>query len=148
MTLDELLATYGNPRDMLFEQKRIATFDLPYPMTFGVGEAAALLSKARCHQLAVDKFVAALDAIKDAGLIEEASEFNGIVANRSIRGFVGHLSAHAWGLAIDLNESKLPLGSSKDQHPGVIKAFRDQGFTYGGDFKSRRDPMHFSLTGF
>lgn len=148
MTLDELLSTYGNPRDALFEAKQIVMFPLPYPMLFGAGDGAAMVTRARCHRLAVGAFVSALETIKDLGLVDEASEFGGILANRSIRGFAGHLSAHAWGLAIDLNESRLPLGSSKNQHPGVVKAFCDNGFKYGGNFKSRRDPMHFSLTGF
>lgn len=148
LALDDLLATYGNPSDPKFEATELAKFALPYAMTFGRGDSAAIIHQARCHKLAVERFKAALDAIVDAGLQDEASEFNGIYAFRSIRGFGGHLSAHAWGLAIDLNASKLPLGSPKDQHPGVIAAFTSAGFAYGGEFRSRRDPMHFSLTGF
>ena len=148
MTLDELLAVYGNPHDPKFESTQLAIFQLPYAMTFGAGEGAALLTRARCHRLAREKFLAALQAIKDADLEEEAAEYNGIVQYRSIRGFAGHLSAHAWGLAIDLNASRFPLGSTKEQHPGVLKAFADAGFVWGGSFQSRKDPMHWTLCGF
>lgn len=36
-----------------------------------------------------------------------------------------------------------PLGSKKRINQGVIDAFEKYGFFYGGDFVSRKDPMHF-----
>lgn len=144
LTLDELLAVYGDPHDVNFEIKQLVKFTLPYPLIFNT----AMVREARCHRLAVAKFVAAYEAIKDAGLVEHAAEYGGIYNMRNIRGHPRHLSAHSWGIAIDVEPSRFPLGSTKDQHPGVVKAFADQGFAYGGNFKSRRDPMHFSLAGF
>lgn len=146
--LDQLLSRYGDPHAPGFEAQWIAKFELPYPMMFGAGSDAAILTHARCHKLAVDAFVGAFRAIKAEGLADDASEFNGIVSMRSIRGHPGHLSAHAWGLAVDINASRNPLGGPVRQHVEVIRAFVEHGFFWGGAYKSRVDGMHFSLTGF
>ena len=86
---------------------------------------------------------------------------------RRARGLT-RFSAHACGLAIDVNPFNNPyirrglvlpeLASAYvDRHwirPGMflrgsaaVHAFTDQGFTWGGDFRSLKDYQHFSLTG-
>ncbi len=141
--VDELLALYGDPMKSDFERQWIASFTLPYALVFN----SAMIWTARCHRLVITTFQAVFAAIKADGLCDAASEYGGIYANRSIRGFPGHLSAHAYGLAIDLNPTAFPLGSAKNQDPRVTAIFKAHGFAYGGDFLSRKDPMHYSLTG-
>lgn len=84
----------------------------------------------------------------------------------------GSWSAHAYGLAIDVNPFQNPYVREVDAGrivlpelataytdrsldlPGmihedgpVVAAFRDVGWTWGGDFQSLFDPHHFSATG-
>ena len=71
--------------------------------------------------------------------------YGGIYAARSIRGQSSHPSTHSWGIAIDLEPEKYPLGSTSRFPDTVVKIFQDAGFFYGGDFKARKDPMHFQF---
>ena len=91
----------------------------------------------------------------------------GAYACRATRGATTW-SAHAYGLAVDVNPFMSPyvdddlvlpeLASSYTRRgwhrPGMIRpgdvvtrAFADIGWSWGGDFRSVRDPMHFSATG-
>lgn len=144
MTLDDVIAQYGDPNAPGFEAQNIAGFDLPYPLVYG----SAMVRRSRAHRLAIPAFLRALEAVKDRGLVERATTYGGIYAVRSIRGHAGHPSAHSWGCAIDLNPTDFPLGSERRQDPGVVACFREAGFVAGEDFKARRDPMHFTLLGF
>jgi hypothetical protein len=86
---------------------------------------------------------------------------------RKARGLT-RFSAHAYGLAVDVNPFDNPyvkrdlvlpeLASAYvDRHwvrPGMflrgspaVRAFTDQGFTWGGDFRSLKDYQHMTLTG-
>ena len=81
-------------------------------------------------------------------------------------------SAHAYGLAVDVNPFQNPLvrrdlvvpelaGAYADRArrpagdarrgrarvPAAVEAFRAVGWTWGGDWRSSKDRMHFSLTG-
>jgi len=56
-----------------------------------------------------------------------------------------HPSTHSWGIAIDLEPDRYPLGCKERFPEEVVKVFRNHGFFYGGDFKDRKDPMHFQL---
>lgn len=76
--------------------------------------------------------------------------YGGLYNYRQIRGG-NRLSMHAYGVAIDINPDANPLGTAwvknKGMMPeGVIDAFKAESWTWGGDFKSRPDPMHFEAT--
>ncbi len=78
--------------------------------------------------------------LKDRNLLD----YNGTYVYRKIRGGRS-LSTHAYGIAIDLDASGNPLGSAKTSFPAwFIKCFEDQGFLWGGNYKGRKDPMHFN----
>ncbi len=60
------------------------------------------------------------------------------------------LSVHSWGLAVDLNADTNPMGDKlvTDMPAGFVAAFKDQGFTWGGEFSGKKDAMHMQwLTG-
>jgi hypothetical protein len=66
--------------------------------------------------------------------------------NRPIRGS-SRPSNHSWGLAIDIDATQFPLGSSKRLPQWVVDLFKAHGFDYGGDWSGRKDPMHFEFNG-
>ena len=138
--IKEITAIFGDASRADFEAKNIVSFDLPYPLLYD----GKPVTRARCHELLVENFIQAFAAIKAAGLENECKNYGGIFAKRNIRG-LSHPSTHSWGIAIDLESAKYPLGSSKRFPQGVIDAFKNAGFMYGGDFKGRKDPMHFQF---
>lgn len=72
--------------------------------------------------------------------------FSGSFNFRLIRGSTEHLSGHAFGAAVDWNASENPLGSHKTTLPSWwVRLWKDAGWTWGGDFKSRPDPMHVQM---
>jgi len=139
--LDEIIHTFGSLDDPQFETRSIVLFDLPYPLLF----EGTQVKRARCHRLIVENFQKAFEDLKAAGLEAQVKNYSGIYARRSIRGFGSHPSTHSWGIAIDLEAEKFPLGSTKRFPDEVVKIFQDAGFFYGGDFQSRKDPMHFQF---
>ncbi len=61
------------------------------------------------------------------------------------------MSLHSWGAAVDINPAANPLVTLTDQADpfrydmpnAFLAAFRDNGWTWGGDFKGlTKDPMH------
>tara|TARA_Y100000034_G_scaffold134397_3_gene202715 strand:+ start:2556 stop:3197 length:642 start_codon:yes stop_codon:yes gene_type:complete len=61
------------------------------------------------------------------------------------------LSAHSWGVAVDFDPPKNPMGgkikstgkpSKLRGHMEFVKAFKDDGWTWGGDWRMK-DDMHF-----
>ena len=139
--LDEIIATFGSLDLPDFEARYIVTFTLPYPLFY----EGTKVTRSRCHYLIVENLQKVFEDIKNAGLQAEVQNYSGIYAKRSIRGFQSHPSTHSWGIAIDLEAEKYPLGSQKRFPDEVVQIFRNAGFFYGGDFQSRKDPMHFQF---
>lgn len=77
------------------------------------------------------------------GFLDELHTYDGCLEIRNVRGDE-ELSTHAYALGIDLNARQNPLGSDGRWTAGFVRCFTDEGFTWGGDFKTRKDPMHFS----
>lgn len=139
--LDEIIDVFGSLDTPNFEAKYIEAFTLPYPLFY----EGTKVTRARCHYLIVENFQQAFEKIKNAGLQEQVKNYSGIFNNRPIRGESKHPSTHSWGIAIDLEADKYPLGSTQRFPDNIVKVFEDAGFFYGGNFVSRKDPMHFQL---
>lgn len=67
-------------------------------------------------------------------------------ADRNIAG-TNTKSQHSHGYAVDINPSRNPMGSKlvTDMPDWFVQAFIDNGFGWGGNWKSKKDAMHFSL---
>lgn len=136
---EELFKYYGNPfTDPNFESKYIVT----RAHVIGGGQTINV----RCHIAVADKVHNALADIVKGNMLALLNEYDGAFVVRNIRGST-HPSLHSWGLAIDFDASKYPLGSNNRLPHDIIVAFKNQGFFYGGDFHHRLDPMHFEYTG-
>jgi hypothetical protein len=70
-------------------------------------------------------------------------------AYRMVRGDATKLSCHSSGTAIDLNATKHPLGKAGtfpiEKVPMLKALAKKYGLKWGGDFKSRKDDMHFEI---
>lgn len=70
-------------------------------------------------------------------------------AYRMVRGDATKLSCHSSGTAIDLNATKHPLGKAGtfpvEKVPMIQALSKKYGLKWGGDFKSRKDDMHFEV---
>src|SRR5437868_6818809 len=137
--LDEIIATFGSLDTPDFEKLNIVSLTFPYALSFG----GKPVIHERCHKLTVEHFQKAFQGILDAGLQDQVKDYGGIYNQRAIRSQESHPSTHSWGIAIDVEPEAFPLGSDMRFPDGIVKIFQDAGFFYGGDFKSRKDPMHF-----
>jgi len=75
-------------------------------------------------------------------------------AERPIRGSRFSLSNHASGTAIDLNAPRHPLGARGTFTPAQVRTIRailaddfDGVIRWGGDYRGRKDEMHFEVVG-
>ena len=144
--LSEIVATFGDCNAPDFEAKYLVSFELPYGLIY---DGKMRIGRTRAHRLAVPHFVKAFQNIKDAGLVGECFNFGGIYNRRPQRGQTVRASTHSWGIAVDMEPLKYPLGNSARFPDEVLACWKAAGFFYGGDFKGRLDPMHLQLaTGF
>lgn len=86
----------------------------------------------------------ALNNLINRGLTKQLNSWDGIFNIRSQRGYTVQ-SLHSWGIAIDVNAATNPLGHVGTLSKEFVAAWKDAGFNWGGDWKSRKDPMHFEL---
>ena len=71
-------------------------------------------------------------------------------AYRMVRGNPTKLSCHSSGTAIDLNATQHPLGNAgtfpPEKAPMIQALAKKYGLTWGGDYKNRKDEMHFEIS--
>lgn len=70
-------------------------------------------------------------------------------AFRMVRGSTDKLSNHSSGTAIDLNATKHPLGKvgtfPNEKVPMIRALAKKYGLIWGGDYRVRKDEMHFEI---
>jgi hypothetical protein len=105
-----------------------------------------ILGNVTCHRAMFEPLRAALGELARRGLsrLVDPGDYAGCHAPRRIQPR-GQLSLHAWGVAIDLNAAANPFMGRSRQDPRLVRAMERQGFTWGGDWPTRPDPMHFEL---
>lgn len=105
--------------------------------------AARLLVK---KQVGFDKTTAEYDRLTQALLNNLGlSMFGGTYNVRPVRGGT-QLSMHAFGIAIDIDPKRNPLGATSGAMPmWVVEIFEKHGFLWGGHYQGRKDWMHFQF---
>ena len=89
------------------------------------------------------QFQSLIDYLDKTGY--EINSLGGFV-DRDVRGKPGTKSIHAHGAAIDINPSTNPLGTTlvTDMPSDISSVAAGLGLGWGGNWKSRKDAMHFS----
>jgi hypothetical protein len=114
--------------------------------------------KYKCHKIVKDSLEKVLKKLKSKGLLGYTKIESAPYA-RDTTGTIGNLSAHSFGLALDINADKFPYGNmesytsavSNSNNPNhkyalVVKEFVDSGyFFWGGNYSGTKDPHHFSI---
>ena len=105
-----------------------------------------ILGAVTCHRKMIGPLRAALGELARRGLsrLVDPGDYAGCYAPRRIQPR-GQLSLHAWGVAIDLNASANPFMGRSHQDRRLVRTMERHGFTWGGDWPTRPDPMHFEL---
>ena len=153
---DEVIALYGDPRpligpdggldadaDELWQRQILGRGTLPFAIPLDPRNPAKVKTKFYAHRKLVGVFEAVFQEIARLGLQGEIHSWGGIYNFRPIRGAKKRLSLHAFGAAIDLNSETNPLGQTGDMSDAIVEIFQHFGFLWGGDFRTRPDPMHF-----
>jgi D-alanyl-D-alanine carboxypeptidase len=113
-----------------------------------VSRRVPILGTVSCHRAMLPHLRGALADLARHGLarLVDPGDFAGCYAPRRIQPR-GQLSLHAWGLAVDLNASRNPFRGRSHQDPRLVRTMERHGFTWGGRWPTRPDPMHFELRG-
>lgn len=133
-----LTAFYGKPGT----RSNLVLVVPPWQMTF----EGRPIKGVQIHKKCAESLKRVFAEIAEADEIPpEVTIFDGSFADRSVRGST-RASCHAFGAAIDLDAEHNPMNTRgyKGTMPElVVDAFKREGWFWGGDFKSRKDPMHF-----
>lgn len=151
-TMAAKIAFYGDPRgphgvNESWFSSNVVRVVPPFKMTY----AGKLIASIAFHKKCAPALTSALQAIwgscdRDQTKIDAAglSEYGGSFSYRLIRGSSSAISNHSFAIAIDIAPTGNALGRRKGTMPAfAVKAFKDQGFRWGGDYKVRKDWMHF-----
>jgi hypothetical protein len=144
----------GEPTER-WQRGFLCTFDLPYPMRLS-WQPEVIIRKITSNQAVRVSLIECFeDILKLYGSVKAVQEarmdlYGGCYCFRRARG-LGTLSLHAWGAAIDLDPDNNALGKKWEKNKGmipveVVEIFKKRGAIWGGDWKSRPDPMHFQFT--
>jgi hypothetical protein len=128
----DLYANYGDPTSPTFEDEFITT--TPHNLADGT----------QINVQSHISMVPALHAIFEAAR-QYIKDYGGCYVVRDVRGAT-NLSAHSWGLAIDVNVADNPLGATPNQPAELVTIFESHDFFWGGNYHTRKDGMHFERT--
>jgi len=151
--LDQIKKTFGNIHSYIladgtlkpeWERTFLCRTRLPFAIPLSWNPAKKVRNL-YCHKKLKEIFPAVFEAIDDAGLKSKVKTYGGCFNFRSKR-MGSKLSTHSWGIAIDLNPEQNGMGTAGNMSAGIVRIFKEFGFTWGGDWSgSSRDPMHFQF---
>ena len=137
---------FGDPRKSGFEEVHLINLTPSYQMFYDRHPIKTI----RVNRRIAPSLILVFEEIwKECGRDQNQvnllglSSYGGCYNYRPIRGS-RNLSNHAFGAAIDIDPENNPLGAKVGKMPQLaIVAFKNQGFLWGGDYKGRKDWMHF-----
>jgi hypothetical protein len=151
--LDEIIASFGDIYEYIgtdgqleghWQLEFLAKVTLPFPLKLS-WDPSHTITQMRCHRRMIRVFASVFSRIQERNLQTRITSFGGCFAFRPQR-TGSKLSAHSWGIAIDLNPETNLQGTVGDMDAGLIEIFRRAGFEWGGDWQGKtRDPMHFQF---
>lgn len=151
--LDQIVSTFGDIFDYIREDRTLdprwqmemlQTISLPFAIPLSWDKKQSV-ERIACHKLLAQVFPDVFAQIQSAGLQTKITSFGGCFSFRPQR-TGAKLSAHAWGIAIDLNPETNAQGTTGNMDSAVISIFKEAGFSWGGDWQGKvRDPMHFQF---
>jgi hypothetical protein len=137
---------YGDFHSHGWEGKFLTRIIPPFPMYYDKKHIPSLLVNVKCASAMMAAFNEILDKCgHDFKAVDRtgASDFGGCFNIRPIAGSKGSWSNHSWACAIDLSPGSNGFNMKSTLSTIVVTAFKNQGFLWGGDYKGRKDPMHF-----
>jgi hypothetical protein len=143
LTKAEAEHAYGYPVNGHWAQESQWITSYPLPAGISMTYAGKPVNHIVCHKDMVHPLSQAFANAIARGCAQELKTYGGCFAIRAVRGTSSSISWHSWGLAVDLNPESNPLASHGHWSANFVKCFKDAGFIWGGDFHSRKDPMHF-----
>lgn len=151
--LEQIIATFGDifayvradhTLDPQWQMDQLATIALPFPLTLS-WDHSRVVERMTCHKKLVSVFEKVFASILNAGLQSNINSFGGCFSFRPQRSGT-KLSAHSWGIAIDLNPELNQQGTAGHMDRKIVEIFAGAGFVWGGAWQGRRcDPMHFQF---
>jgi hypothetical protein len=148
---NEIVQVFGDLRQFVeqdgsvsqkWPEQILTTIALPFAMQLD-WDRSKTVQKISCHRKIAGIMSAVFEQISREGLGSKVVSYGGCYMFRPKRG-VAQYSAHAWGIAIDLNPSTNQLKTAGDMDRNLVRIFEAHGFEWGGHF-TRRDPMHFQF---
>jgi D-alanyl-D-alanine carboxypeptidase len=142
----QLKVMFGEPAVGLPYGDDWIRLDPAFLRRYVVSRSVPILGSVTCHRKMIPPLRAALGELARRGLsrLVNPGDYAGCYAPRRIQPR-GQLSLHAWGVAIDLNASANPFMGRSRQDRRLVRTMERHGFTWGGDWPTRPDPMHFEL---
>lgn len=141
------IAFYGNPLEKGWEEKNLVNIIPPFQMYYDKHPIKTI----RVHRKCATAFLAAFNEILDKCGHDQkkvdatgASDYGGCYNVRKIAGS-NNLSNHSFACAIDLSPGTNGFNMKGTIADTVVKAFKNQGALWGGDYVSRKDKMHFEF---
>lgn len=141
-------AFYGNFKLRSWQASYLTRIQPPFTMFY---DKKPMKTGLLVNKMCADAMLAAFNEIWDKCGHDEkkvaatgASDFGGCFNIRAIAGSSNY-SNHSWACAIDLSPASNGFNMKSTLSNIVVDAFKRQGAFWGGDYKNRRDPMHFEF---
>jgi hypothetical protein len=151
--LDEIILEFGNIYDHIHDDgtlsnswqfDQLASVPLPFTIPFAC-DRSKMITRISCHKKLAKIFSSVFREILQQGGKHYVTSYGCCFSFRS-KPSSHHLSAHCWGIAMDLNTELDYRGRGSAMHESIVRIFKAHGFEWGGDWSGKkRDPTHFQF---
>ncbi len=122
--------------------KCMVLWDVPKELEVGI-----IPKRIYCNRALIAPATEAFRKLVDTGAINDLLTYDGCFNIRKMRRS-NSTSLHSWGLAMDFDAFRNPMGKRGAMTDRVVECFTSSGWDWGGEWRGNRiDPMHFQLRG-